>query len=141
MLLSALFFKAWLIDKKPKVFNYWLTVLLIIFSFSHFHIAWLLWIAPFFVILAVKNIKLSLPLFFLSVAGILIPLLYQDRSMSISLFRVYSTWFDLLPTPFTVIQRFFDPYNLQSILHSLMAGGAGIVSYILFKSREEGKAV
>lgn len=128
-LLSALFFYAALIDKKPSMFNYWIVTLFIIFSFSHFHIAWLLWIAPFTVILAVKKEGISWALFLLSIAAVAIPLLYQDRSMSISLYRIYSTWFDLLPTPFTVIQRFFDPYNLQSIVHSLFAGGAGIITY------------
>ena len=133
MLLSALFFYCLLVDKKPNMFNYFLTTLLIIFAFSHFHVAWLLWIAPFLVIVAAKESKLSGIVFMLSIAAILIPLLYQDRSMSISLFRIYSTWFDLLPTPFTAIQKFFDPYSLQSILHSLFAGGAGILVYKLFR--------
>lgn len=133
MLLSGLFFYALLVDRKINLFNYWLATLLILFSFSHFHVAWLLWIAPFLVILVVKESRLSGIIFMLSAAAVLIPILYQDRSMSISLFRIYSTWFDLLPTPFTAIQKFFDPYSLQSILHSLFAGGAGILAYKLFK--------
>ena len=133
LLLSALFFYAWLIDKRPNLFNYWMVTLLIIFSFSHFHIAWLLWIAPFVIILGVDKPTLSWPLFLLSITSMLIPLFYQDRSMSISLFRVYSTWFDLLPTPFTAIQRFFDPFSLQSIFHSLFAGGSSILTYKVFK--------
>ena len=132
-LYAALFFYAWLIDKKPIQFNYWILILLIIFSFSHFHVAWLLWIAPFVVMLAVKKPSLSWPLFLLGIVALSIPLFYQDRSMTISLYRVYSTWFDLLPTPFTAIQKFFDPYNLQSILHSLFVGGALTVSYLIFK--------
>jgi len=132
-LYAALFFYAWLIDKKPIQFNYWILILLIIFSFSHFHVAWLLWIAPFVVMLAVKKPSLSWPLFLLGIVALSIPLFYQDRSMTISLYRVYSTWFDLLPTPFTAIQKFFDPYNLQSILHSLFVGGALTVGYLIFK--------
>jgi len=134
MLLSILFFYGLLVDKKINLINYWLATLLILFSFSHFHIAWLLWAAPLLVILAVKNSKLSFVIFIASLTAILIPLLYQDRSMLISLFRIYSTWFDLFPTPFTVIQKFFDPYSLQSILHSLFAGSVGIIIYILFKT-------
>lgn len=137
MILSILFFYAWLKDKNINQFSYWFAVLGIIFAFSHFHIAWLLWIAPFVIILAVKNSKLSIPLFLLSAIGILIPFLYQDRSMSISLFRVYSVWFDLLPTPFTAIQRFFDPYSLQSILHSLLAGGISVIIFQILKDRKE----
>lgn len=137
-LFSALFFYAWLIDKKPNLFNYWILILFVIFSFSHFHIAWLLWIAPFVVILAVKKSKLSWPLFLLSLTVVVIPLLYQDRSMTISLYRIYSTWFDLLPTPFVAIQKFFDPYNLQSILHSLFAGGSLVVAHFLFRKEKMG---
>ncbi len=133
MLLSGLFFYSLLVDKKPNMFNYFLTTLLIIFAFSHFHVAWLLWLAPFAIILAVKVQKLSGIIFMLSIAAILIPIFYQDRSMSISLFRIYSTWFDLLPTPFVAIQKFFDPFSLQSILHSLFAGGSGILVYEIFR--------
>lgn len=136
MLLSALFFYGLLIDKKPNMFNYFLTTLLIIFAFSHFHVAWLLWVAPFVIILAVEEPKLAGVIFMLSIAAILIPVFYQDRSMSISLFRIYSTWFDLLPTPFTAIQKFFDPFSLQSILHSLFAGGAGILVYKVFRDNK-----
>ncbi len=137
MLLSALFFYAWIKDKNINLLNYWFTVLGIIFAFSHFHIAWLLWIAPFAIILAIKNSKLSLPILLLSTIGVLIPFIYQDRSMSIALFRIYSVWFDLLPTPFTTVQRFFDPYNLQSILHSLLAGGIGILVFQMFKNNNK----
>ncbi|HLD92279.1 MAG TPA: hypothetical protein VI795_02685 [Patescibacteria group bacterium] len=136
LLFAALFYIAWLMDKKISVFKYWLTTLLIIFSFSHFHVAWLLWIAPFVVILSIKKTYLSYPLFYLAVIATIIPLLYQDRSMSISLYRIYSSWFDLIPTPFTLIQKIFDPYNLQSILHSLFAGGAGVIIYKIFKSEK-----
>jgi len=129
--ISTLFFYAWLIDKKISPFNYWFILLLLIFSFSHFHIAWLLWIAPFAVILSVKKPKFSLPIFLLATLALMIPMLYQDRSMTISLFRVYSTWYDLIPTPFAVLEKFYDPYNLQSILHSIVAGGSLIIGFKL----------
>lgn len=135
--MSLLFFYGWIIDKKLDPFNYWVIFLLSIFSFSHFHIAWLLWISPFIVILAVKKPILSLPLFLLAVLALMIPMLYQDRSMTISLFRIYSTWYDLLPTPFSVLEKFYDPYNLQSILHSILAGGSMILGFKLLGKREE----
>jgi len=111
--------------------------LLLIFSFSHFHVAWLLWIAPFMVILAIKKPSLSLPIFILSALAIAIPMFYQDRSMTISLFRIYTTWYDLLPTPFVVLQKLYDPYNFMSVLHSTLAGGSLIISYYILKNQEE----
>jgi len=130
---TALFFYAWLIEKKIYLFNYWLIFLLLIFSFANFHITWLLWMAPFLVIWAVEKPLLFKPIFLLSLIAVLIPLFYEDRSMTISLFRIYSTWYDLLPTPFVVLQKFYDPYSLVNVLHSALAGGTLVVGYKILK--------
>ncbi|MBL7036470.1 hypothetical protein ISR94_01290 [Candidatus Microgenomates bacterium] len=137
LILSALFFSVWLHKKDINLFNYWVVFLLIIFSFSHFHISWLLWIAPFLLILIVKNSKLTWPVVLLCMLALAIPLLYEDRNMTISLFRIYTTWYDLLPTPFAVMEKFYDPYNFQSILHTLFAGGAGVISYKLLSEKKD----
>ncbi len=137
LIISFLFFYVWQVDKKINLFNYWVVLFITIFSFSHFHIAWLLWAAPFVVILSVKKPTLSAPLFLLAVLAFTIPVLYEDRSMTISLFRIYSTWFDLLPTPFSVLQKFYDPYNLQSMLHSVLAGGSLLIGYKLLKKEDK----
>ena len=134
--LSLLFFYAVLIDKKINMFNYWVTLFLIIFSFTLFHIQWILWIVPFLVILAVKKPNYSWLIFLFGVIAFAIPILYQDRFMTISLFRIYSTWYDLVPTPFTIIQKIYDPYNLQAILHSVLAGGSLVMTYRIFKERD-----
>lgn len=130
--LVALFFYGLLIDKNVKILNYWLITFLLIFSFSHFNIQWLAWVAPFLVILVIKRPGLAPTVFVLGLVATLIPLLYEDRSMSVGLIRAYSTLYDLLPTPFTTVLKVYDPYNLQSILHSILAGGNLVVIYKLF---------
>jgi hypothetical protein len=137
--MSILFFYAWTTDRKINIFNYALITLLVIFSFSHFHIAWLLWVAPFLVVLVCKKPAFSVPIFLLALLSFMIPMLYDDRSMTISLFRIYSTWYDLIPTPFALVQKVYDPYNLQSILHSLLAGGSLVLGSKLLLDREEEK--
>jgi hypothetical protein len=132
---AILFFYAVLLDKKINLFNYWVALFLIIFSFSLFHIQWLLWIAPFLVILAVRKPKLSWLIFLFGILAFAIPFLYQDRFMTISLFRIYTTWFDLLPTPFTFIQRVYDPANLQTVIQSILAGGSLVLIYRIFKEQ------
>ena len=92
-----------------------LVIFLIIFSFALFHVQWLLWIVPFLVILCIKKPDLSRLIFFLGAIAFVVPLLFQDRYMSISLFRIYSTWFDMLPTPFTLVQKVYDPLNFQFV--------------------------
>lgn len=133
--LALLFFYAVLIDKKIDLFSYWLALFLVIFSFALFHIQWLLWLAPFLVILSVKKPNLSWLIFFLGVVAFTIPVLYQDRSMSISLFRIFSTWYDMLPTPFIFIQKVYDPMNLQAVFHSILAGGSLVMTYRIFKEK------
>lgn len=133
---STLFFYGWLVDKNIKLFNYWILLLLFIFSFSNFNIAWLLWVAPFIVLLAIKKPSLSLPLFLLSTFAFMIPMLFEDRSMTISLFRIYSTWYDLLPTPFAMLEKFYDPYNLQTILRSVLTGGVLAIGYKIFREEK-----
>lgn len=137
--ISALFFYAAFIDKwdtatkRINLFKYWTALFLIIFSLTLFHIQWLLWVIPFLIIYCVKNLKLSILIFILGIISFTVPALFQDRSMTISLFRVYSTWFDALPTPFTLIQKFYDPGVLQIVFQSMLAGGSLITIYKIFK--------
>jgi hypothetical protein len=88
------------------------------------------------VILSIKKPSFSWLIFLFGVIAFAIPVLYQDRFMTVSLFRIYSTWYDLLPTPFTLIQKVYDPANLQSVLHSFLAGGSMIMTYRIFKEKE-----
>ncbi|MFH1971206.1 MAG: glycosyltransferase 87 family protein [Patescibacteria group bacterium] len=131
--ITTLFFYTALIDKKRNPLNYWIVLFMLLLSFSHFHIQWLLWVAPFLIILAVKKPKLNLTILALAVSAFIIPFLYEDRFMSMGLFRIYSLYFDLLPTPFLVLRKVFDPYSMQSIFHSLFAGGTLVMTYLLFK--------
>jgi hypothetical protein len=108
---------------------------LLIFSFTHFHIQWLAWITPFLVILVVKQKKLLPLVILMATLSFTIPFLYNDKSMSVSLFRGYSHLFDLVPIPFAILQKFYDPYNLESVLHSLLAGVGLIFIWRLFEEK------
>lgn len=120
--LSVLFFIA--IFKKNEKRNlvlYYLTSLLILlFSTVHYHIQWLLWIMPFIIIISILHSNLSKLLWLWTSLAILVPFLYDDKSMSISLISVISSLYNLLPTPFLVIEHKYDPYLLQGVIHSFM---------------------
>jgi hypothetical protein len=135
-LLTILFLYVARYEKKINLLKLFVILLLILFSFSHFHISWLLWIAPFLIILVIKQPKLIWLVFLWSLLAVSIPMFYSDRSMTISLFRIYSTWFDLLPVPFTVVQKFYDPFGVQSIIHSALAGVSVLITYMMFKKEE-----
>ena len=130
---SLLFFYAAFIDKKPNLFKYWIALFMIIFSFALFHVQWLTWLAPFVVILVIKRPDLTWLVLSIILIAFMVPLLYEDRFMTLGLMRAYSTLYDLLPTPFVVLQKFYDPYNLRDTIHSIMAGGSIILIYKMFR--------
>lgn len=123
VLLSVLFFSA--LNSKKDMENSWyylLAVLLSVFSSIHFHIQWLLWIIPFLILFYIhqkEDGKLVWVWIFLAST---IPLLYDDKSMSISLFSVVSPLYNLLPTPFLILQHFYDPFITQGVIHSIILG-------------------
>lgn len=122
--------------KKEDMWKYFLVIPLLIFSLIHFHIQWILWTVPFFIILIVKEERFTLPVITLLGLAFLIPLFYDDKAMTFSIFRAVSDLYTLLPTPFVMLQRFYDPYAFQGVLHSLLAGGSLVLAFQIFKRRQ-----
>lgn len=138
--ISALFFYAGTFEKKINLFNYWIILFLILFSFPLYHVQWLLWVAPFLVIAVIKRPQISWIVFLLSMAAFLVPILYEDRFMTVGLLRAYSILYDLLPTPFVALQKIYDPYALRDAIHAAFAGGSILLSVVLLRKRKEIKA-
>lgn len=97
-----------------------LIVMLSLFATIHYHLQWLLWILPFMVLLAVYYEKLTKLIFCWLTFAFVIPLLYDDRSMTISIFSPISLLYNSLPTPFLILQKVYNPYLTQSIIHSIL---------------------
>lgn len=119
------------------LWHYYLAVLLIVLSFIHFHIQWIVWLLPFFVILAQKQIKLIAGVIVWTGLAIFIPWLYDDKAMTAGLLSTINPFFRELPTPFTLVQKVYNPYLLQSIFHSILAGGGLYIIWQLFKGKGE----
>lgn len=124
--LTAFFFiqQLKLVKNIEALWKVYLSVTLLILSFIHFHIQWLLWVGPLLVILVVKESRLSLVILLLTLAAFTIPLLYEDKFMSVALLQGISSLFNLLPIPYAVMSKIYDPYIVQSVLHSLMVGAS-----------------
>ncbi len=131
----ALLFFFFLFQKERNLLSFFLASLLILFSFIHFHIQWLLWVLPFFVLIIVQKRQMLFPVTLLLVLAVLIPFLYDDAYMSIGVFSALSPLYTLLPTPFSALQKVYDPYILQSILHSIFAGGSLLLSWKLLTEK------
>ncbi len=106
--------------KLEHVWYYLFAALLLMFSTVHFHIQWLLWIMPFLVLFHFFNVKLAKFVWIWISLSFLIPVLYDDRSMSISLISTISSLYNLLPTPFLIVSHFYDALLLQGIIHSII---------------------
>ncbi len=133
--LSTLLFAGFTEEGKKlnQVWLYILMVLLLLFSGIHYHIQWLLWIMPFLVIFNIFNKSLGRLAFVWLSLAFLIPLLYDDKSMSVSLFSAISPLFNLLPTPFLILQHIYDPFVFQGIIHSAMLGISVILVFRSFR--------
>lgn len=114
-------------ENTNKCWLYLLVLLLLVFSTIHYHIQWLLWIMPFIVVISVLHSNLFKLIWLWAYLACLIPLLYDDKSMSISLLSAVSPLYNLLPTPFLVASHIYDPYLLQGMIHSLLFGIALVV--------------
>lgn len=135
VLLSALFFTLLVSNNRnvDSIWYYLLSVLLVIFSSIHFHIQWLLWIMPFLIIFYIYH-KDSGKLGWIWIAlASLIPLLYDDRSMTISLLSTLSPLYNLMPTPFLVLQHFYDPFLAQGVIHSVIFGISLVLLWRIMK--------
>lgn len=117
---------------------YTLLTFLFILSSIHFHIQWVLWVMPFvtlvtFSVREEKKVINILWLFIISAS--VIPLLYQDRYMSTMLLNAISPLFVQLPTPATAVQRIYDPYVIQSVLHTVLLSVSIATAFKLLKQR------
>lgn len=108
-------------NKQNKLIEAVLGILLLLFSFIHFHIQWLLWIMPFIMLAVVNNRRIGAILIAYVAMGFLIPVLYQDKYMSVGLLSAMSAYFNLVPIPYLLVRKIYDPLILQSVLHTAMA--------------------
>lgn len=131
-LASFLFFWAMSSKNKISAWHYLLALLLILFSTIHYHIQWLLWILPFIILLSVFYKNLSKLAFVWLTLAFIIPLLYNDKSMTVSLFAAISPLYTLLPTFSTAVEKIYDPFIIQSIIHSSMLALSLIIIWQLF---------
>lgn len=137
VLISSLFFFGLTKIINLSLEKYIAIVLMIVFSFAHFHISWLLWLTPLFTIFYVRKEKIRPLIILWLIVAVSIPLLYMDRSMTIALFRIYTNWFELLPTPYTLVEKVYSPLALQSILHSVLIGLSIPLSFSLIKQDDK----
>jgi len=124
------------LNKEAPMENWIVAIWLVLFSFIHFHIQWLLWGAPFALMVWLRNEKIRPVLLLAVLLAFLIPLMYNDKFMWASLLVPISPLFSLVPTPFAMVQKVFDPYVVQGVLHSALVGITAVLGYKLLKNEQ-----
>lgn len=133
VLLSILVFMGFYEKSRVDVpIKYLLAALLLIYSSIHYHIQWLLWIIPFVIIFLSNYNKFVKPLLLLGIVAVVIPLLYDDKYMSVSLLTPLSSYYSILPDPFLIINKIYNASVLQGILHSILLGGSLLIVWLIF---------
>lgn len=102
----------------------------VILSFIHLHIQWLIWVMPFLLIVFVKEESDSFLVILWFLLMFFLPFLYDDKQMTISLFSLFSRYFTLLPHPFSIVRKVYDPYYLQSIIQT---ASSSLALFLLWK--------
>ena len=138
--LTFLFFLAFhsFSQQKEKVISFSLAILLLAFSFSHFHPQWIIWILPFLTIVLVKKPSLLLPqtIFYLAFLGVVF--LFNDRAQLLGLLTPINPDFVGVPNIFEVLRNrnIIDPFLIQSLFHSVLAGTAFWIGWQVLKKNE-----
>jgi hypothetical protein len=122
--------------KKMVLWKWFLMVMLVLFSLTHYHPQWFLWLSPLLVIFwAEYPDKRIYPLIFFW-SWFLITLFFEP-SLSISLFAPISPSLKEVTSLADLANRFFDAFLLKSLIRSVFAGAALAISWPLVSGHEK----
>lgn len=130
-----LFWKAFFENmKEERLCYYWLVILLLFFSLTHYHPQWFLWLTPFLIWEIVKNnFKYSL-LVLTFLASWLIITLFFEPSLSYGLFIPLFPRLKNVPSLSELVSPWYNVFQLKSLVRSLFAGTALFYSWMLLKN-------
>jgi len=134
--LSILFFYGFF-RERIELWKLYLVSFLIILTFIHYHIQWLLWLMPFLSIYyALGDKKDAVLTYTFLIIGFTIPLMYADKFMTFGLLSSVHQVFASLPTLATAVSKVYKVEVIQSILQSVFIGIGVIITYRLLKTNK-----
>ena len=122
---------------KERLVGYLAAVLLVVLGWSHFHPQWVMWVAPFVVILGVRQRAawLAIGVFTLSYFGVVAG--FADKFLGLGLASPVDAGLLFLSPLSQVWGKVIAPEFEMSLMHSLFAGSAMVTAYLGVKG--EGK--
>lgn len=117
-----------------KLMNSYLVILLLIFSITHYHPQWFLWITPFLIYFYIKNKEYWLLILGFFVIWIFITLMFE-ASLSYGLFSpLYPNLQNAKSLSF-YLSKYFEVNQITSIVRSIFASMAIYIVAIIYKEK------
>jgi len=135
--LTLLFYISFNKINNRNAWIFYMSSILLILSFIHFHIQWILWVFPFLILVKTLKPSLSIPVYIFSMCSFVVVWLYFDKAMTVGVLSPISTMLTYSVQPSSLIQKFFDPYVLQGIFHSVLAGSSIFIIYTMLNNLTE----
>lgn len=107
--------------KKVELWKWFLAVMLLFFSVTHYHPQWFLWLSPFLILFWVEYKKYWLLPVILLMSWTVITLLFEP-SLSISLFAPVNKALQSVKPLSETLNRFYDVFDFKSLIRSIAAG-------------------
>lgn len=121
-----------------KLWKYYFGYFLVLFSVTHFHPQWFLWLSPFIVIELVANNFRNLWLDLLLLACYIFIVLTFDNTLSVGLFAVVNRDLGSFQGIDKIIAGKTDLFFLKSVVRSLFAALSLYLTYDLLGSKGRG---
>lgn len=124
LILSLLYFISWYSRKKFSLKHYFLGVLLLIFSTTHYHPQWFLWVTPFLILgLVGNNFKCLLIVLILFFSWAIITLFFEP-SLSVGLFNPVWPQLENVVSFSEYLSKWFDVNLIKSVVRSVFAAAS-----------------
>ncbi len=137
LFLSIIIFYSYYNKRSISPTNYFLSILLLIFSVTHFHPQWFLWVVPFLVLELVENnfenLVLTLVIFF----GWLFLTFLFEPSLSYGLFNPIWPNLDKAVGLSEVVNKYTNVYQFKSLIRSVFAGASAFLAFKLFAFKKD----
>lgn len=129
LILVFIYLYSYYSKKRVAIEIYFLSILLLIFSVTHFHPQWFLWVTPFIIWTLVKNSFKGVEIAILMFLSWFVITLFFEPSLSIGLFA--PLWHNLANAKglTEIFSKYTDVFQFKSIVRSAFAGAS--IYYII----------
>jgi len=135
--LSILYAYLYYAKKNISLANIYISILLVIFSITHYHPQWFLWITPFLIYQQVRDNFKYWELVVTFMISWLIITLFFEASLSYGLFNPLFPILNNAKSLSELLITYTDVFQLKSLIRSVFAGFSFYYVYRLFKESSD----